>query len=70
MTCILFTCDISEFLDETDSSLYFVLFGSDDLAIPIAILDVGMSNWTPETKPRKEYLICFTTLGIFVDVRE
>jgi hypothetical protein len=58
----------SEFLDETDPSLYFVIFGSDDLTIPMSIIDVGMSNWTPKKRSyTKEYLICYPTLGIFVD---
>jgi hypothetical protein len=63
-----FNCVIlfTEFLDETDDSLNFVLFGGD--AIPIAILDVGMSNYAPEQKSKQEFLICFHTLGIFVDV--
>jgi len=30
-------------------------------------LDVGQSNWTPAQKTCREFLICFPTLGIFVD---
>lgn len=58
---------LQEFLDETDPSLYFVIFGGDDLTIPMSILDVGQSNWTPAQKTCREFLICFPTLGIFVD---
>ena len=58
----------AEFLDETDPSLYIAIYGGDDLTIPISIVDVTLSNWTPEKKRyTREYLICLPTMGIFVD---
>ncbi|XP_042883993.1 citron rho-interacting kinase-like isoform X1 [Penaeus japonicus] len=56
------TFDIEEFLDESDTSLAYAIYGSTQMSsYPVAILQVS--------KPGKyeEYLLCFYEFAVFVD---
>lgn len=56
------TFDIEEFLDESDTSLAYAIYGSTQMSsFPVAILQVS--------KPGKyeEYLLCFYEFAVFVD---
>ncbi|XP_067132283.1 citron Rho-interacting kinase-like isoform X3 [Centruroides vittatus] len=53
---------LEEFLDPTDTSLAFLIYGALQLnSFPVAIFNVN-----PSGKP-EEYLLCFHELGVFVD---
>ncbi|XP_038054826.1 citron Rho-interacting kinase-like isoform X2 [Patiria miniata] len=53
---------IDEFLDSTDTSLAFAVFGASQVnSFPIAVVQIA-----PDGFP-KEYLLCFHEFGVFVD---
>ncbi|KAG7169946.1 Citron Rho-interacting kinase-like [Homarus americanus] len=56
------TFDIEEFLDESDTSLAYAIYGSAQMSsFPVAIMQIS--------KPKKyeEYLLCFHEFAVFVD---
>ncbi|XP_077509003.1 citron Rho-interacting kinase-like isoform X4 [Amblyomma americanum] len=53
---------IEEFLDPTDHSLSFLMYGARQLrSFPVSVLQVAPPDYNPE------YLLCFHELGVFVD---
>ncbi|XP_066953798.1 citron rho-interacting kinase-like [Macrobrachium rosenbergii] len=56
------TFEIEEFLDETDSSLAYAIYGSAQMSsFPVAILQVSKAG------KYEEYLLCFYEFAVFVD---
>ncbi|CAH1233608.1 CIT [Branchiostoma lanceolatum] len=57
------TGQVTEFLDKTDTSLAFAIFGASQCdSFPVAVLRVS-----PEDCAEEEYLLCFHEFGVFVD---
>ncbi|XP_078600368.1 citron Rho-interacting kinase-like isoform X4 [Branchiostoma floridae x Branchiostoma japonicum] len=57
------TGQVTEFLDKTDTSLAFAIFGASQCdSFPVAVLKVS-----PEDCSEEEYLLCFHEFGVFVD---
>ncbi|XP_078681542.1 citron Rho-interacting kinase-like isoform X2 [Branchiostoma floridae x Branchiostoma belcheri] len=57
------TGQITEFLDKTDTSLAFAIFGASQCdSFPVAVLKVS-----PDDCAEEEYLLCFHEFGVFVD---
>ncbi|XP_066271228.1 citron Rho-interacting kinase-like [Branchiostoma lanceolatum] len=57
------TGQVTEFLDKTDTSLAFAIFGASQCdSFPVAVLKVS-----PEDSAEEEYLLCFHEFGVFVD---